>query len=168
MVRIGVIKNVILHKDMLDMSFKVGAPTELDEEKLKEIIGAVPRVLVIGQIAGLCCVPRTTLIGWLKKGDEHNLINNGSIYAQLSTQYRQAFAEEAEKLLKIVRNPKGKNKASSQWLLERVFREDFGVDSDKIKELIDKQEHFAKLLDQILSHPLQGRKGHGQVDPKGD
>ncbi|MBX4189710.1 hypothetical protein KW791_00210 [Candidatus Parcubacteria bacterium] len=137
---------------------KRGAPIGLTNEKLKEIINAVPRVLVIGQIAGLCCTPRTTLLDWLKRGEKDNIAKQDTIFAQLSSGYKQALAIEAEKLLKILRNPNGKNKASSQWLLERVFRDDFGVDSEKIKELLDKQEHFSKLLDQILTHPLQGKK----------
>lgn len=140
---------------------KWGCPTDLTETLAQEIFDAVPRVLVLGQVAGLVKVPRGTLSSWIKRGEDDRQKNESSIFAYFSTGLRLAQALEVEKLMRHLKNAKGKNKSDSKWLLEKCFREDFGIESLQLQELVE----IINILRQDIDN-LKTNQGRGIVNAK--
>ncbi len=117
-------------------------PHTLTEELLEKIIEATPQVLVVNQIAGLCMIPRSTLKDWMATGIEDAKSGKDTIFAQLSARFHEAKAKEVRILIAYLRTCP-KNYQSVTWILEKCFREDFGADSEELKEL---RELFKQIL----------------------
>ena len=141
------------------MKAKMGAPLKYDQEKhLKLFLDAIAKVLVMGQVANLAGVPRTTLKSWLDIGDRERLAGSSSEIAQFSSQYRKAQADQVVLLISDVRSRK-KNWQAAQWLLERCFREDFGQDALFIQELNERLSLIENKLNLDLDSPFKDAVG---------
>lgn len=138
-----------------------GRPTTLTEEVHISIIDAVPKVLIKTQIAGLVGISHQKLCYWLDRGEKDLKENNLSIYAHLFADFVRARAIEVQNLIERIRKAPDNYKALC-WILEKCFREDFGEDSEELKEL---RALFVRILPLIG----KGEKGHGrEMDSKGD
>jgi len=139
------------------MKAKLGAPVLYDKDKYYDaIIQAISKVLVLGQVAGLVEVHRSTLSTWIINGDNDRKEGISSDLAHLSTGVRKAQALVVEDLIKTYK----RGKSYAKWLLEVCFREDFGIDAGVISELLakcDKLEQAFKRFNE--SSPIQ----QGQV-----
>ena len=112
----------------------VGRQSTLEQGKYEEVLSAVSQVLIQRHVAALAKVPESTLITWLTRGrnDQENDIE--SVYASFSRDYHSERAKVIRDKLEIIsRDPE--NRAGNCWILERCFREDFGKDSEEIREL---------------------------------
>lgn len=146
---------------------KMGAPSKLTPEIIAEFSKAISEVLVIRQAAGLIGVSHATIYNWINKGEEDSKKDLSNDFVHFFYTVKVAQAREVRKLIADVRErPTGWQACA--WLLERCFREDFGQDNEKIRELLEKQDKFEKMLDQILSNPIQGRLSHGKLDKESD
>jgi hypothetical protein len=111
--------------------------TYLDEQLIKEIVDAVPKVLLMKHVAQLCDLPYTTLFTWIKRGRKDlEEGENGSIYAKLVLAYSKKQSEAlAERLALLDGCPK--NYGAITWKLEKCFKKDFGNKSEAHKQLED-------------------------------
>ncbi len=133
---------------MLDPN-PIGHHTILTQSMIDNIIKAVPQVLIQNQVAGLVGIPRQYLSLWLKYGERD--IQRGtenSLFAQLYDRFYKSRAEVLrDKLLFLSTCPK--NYGAITWIIEKCFREDFGAESEEMKQLKD------LVFNQIL--PLIGK-----------
>lgn len=113
-----------------------GRPIEFNDEIAGRILYAIPHVLTISQIAGYSKVPKQSLQNWLKRGEEESKTDEASIFAQFWFNYQRARADVVKELIDVLKS-RPKVYQPIIFLLERCFREDFGVDSHLIQELID-------------------------------
>lgn len=111
--------------------------TYLDELLIRDIVAAVPRVLIMKHVASLCEVPYKTLNHWIRRGKKDiEEGKEGSIYAKLVTAYNKKRSEVLEeKLFELKQCPK--NYGALTWTLEKCFREDFEGKSELHKQLED-------------------------------
>ena len=125
---------------------KLGRPFTYDADKhLQPLTQAVREVLALGQVAGICGVPRITFRDWLVKGDEDLKNGINSDFAQLSTEIRRAQGERAREL--IAEGLKGKKNCKFvQWLLRVCLKEDFGDSNEELQKLL---ESFIRLRDHV-------------------
>jgi hypothetical protein len=120
-----------------------GHPTELNHDLIYKIIEAIPEVIVQNQVALRARIPRQRLSDWLKFGERDMLKgDHNSIFAQLADRYHYARTEVLKENIQIIKSCP-KNYQAIIWLIERCFREDFGSDSQEIKEL---REMFKNIL----------------------
>lgn len=114
-----------------------GRPCTLTEEMIPQLCKAIDEVLSLNQAANLCEIPRTTIIDWIKRGNNHALTGQtDSLYYKLSTSVKKAQGEAARARMACLMNG-DKNWQASAWILERVFREDFGSNSREVDELTE-------------------------------
>lgn len=122
--------------------------TYLDEGLIREIVDAVPKVLLMKHVAQLCQLPYTTLYTWIKKGKkEIEEGGGGSIYAKLALAY---FRKQSESLAEMLGSLDccPRNYGAITWKIEKCFRKDFGDKTESHKELEDFVfKHLRPLLD---------------------
>lgn len=124
---------------------KRGAPVSYDRKKhLKIILDAVPKVMSIGQVANLTGIPRPTLQYWLKKGQDDQEQGLSTEFTHLLAEFRKLQAIEVYQLISDIKALK-KNWPAAAWLLEKCFREDFGVDVELIKRIDQLEQILSKL-----------------------
>ena len=126
-----------------------GRRTKLDNELIEQILTAIPQVLIQSQVAAMCYIPRQTLNEWLNRGQRESLNNQETIFAQLADRYHAVKAAVLREHLMWLRLCP-KNYQALTWILEKCFREDFGAESEELREL---REIFKQLL------PLLGKGG---------
>jgi hypothetical protein len=111
-----------------------GRQTLLEQGKYEEVIAAVPQVIIQRHVARMAGLHESTLSCWLDQGKEDQKNNIDSIYAQFVKDYHIARCKVIrDKLTLIASDPD--LRAGNAWILERCFREDFGKDSEEIREL---------------------------------
>ena len=111
-----------------------GRQTLLEQGKYEEVIAAVPQLIIQRHVAAMAGVLEGVLSEWLRRGLEDQKNDIDSIYAQFSKDYHKARCKVIrDKLELIASNPD--LRAGNSWILERCFREDFGKDSEEIREL---------------------------------
>lgn len=133
----------------------MGAPLTYDPKTFKTIIKSVHDVLVLGQVAGLICIPRATFTQWIERGDNDRINNVRSDLAHLSSGVRLAQAQEVVILIENIRKNK-RGAQNSKWLLEKCFAEDFGRDAEAFKQLLAKYEKVVEHLMKMKDSPLEG------------
>lgn len=131
-----------------------GRPTTLTQDVHIAILDAIPKVLIKSQIAALAGITRQKLQYWLERGEKELHENKLTEYAHLFYDYSQSRARCVQELLERVRKAPDNYKALC-WILERCFREDFGEDSEELKEL-------RALFTRILPLIGKGEKGNGR------
>lgn len=114
---------------------KRGAKLTYDEKLLPDILAAVREARgSIGQIADLIEKPRQTFRDWLHAGEEDR--NNGisSPLAQLACSLKKEQAKVVKELADhaLFNHKKAK---FIMWWLSCCFREDFGRESEEMREL---------------------------------
>lgn len=119
-----------------------GFHTSLTNQVKERVIEATSQVIVLPQIAALSGVPLTTLRGWLHRGAKDKIGGIESIFAQLSSEFYKARGEVVRDLLNQLRSCP-KNYGALTWILEKCFKEDFGAESEEMKEL---RELFKSIL----------------------
>lgn len=137
---------------MTSLANPSGYHTNLSDYLIKQIIEATPKLMIVNQIAGYCGIPKSTLGDWLKRGAKEGKEGKDTLFAQLSAQFHTAKAKRCHELLTKVEGDQENMKAYS-WLLEKCFREDFGAESQELREL---RELFEEILPVI-----KGAKGNG-------
>lgn len=136
---------------------RTGRPTELNSEKYQLLLDAIPRVIIQQHVAYMARVAPSTLSIWLSRGKEEQETNPGSIYAQFATDYHVARCEIIQEKLNIIATDH-ENRAGNAWILEKCFREDFGKESEEMREL---RSLFIQLLP-----TLQGAQNGKQEIPR--
>lgn len=110
--------------------------TYLDEELIEKIVASVPEVFFMKHVANLNKIPYQTLHHWMTHGNKD--IKAGiedSIYAKLVKSYYHKRSEALKE--KIAQLLAAKNASAITWLLERCYREEFGVKSEFQKRMED-------------------------------
>jgi hypothetical protein len=123
--------------------------THYDHQDFNKIVGTVYEAKgSLGQIADLNYIARVTFFGWIKHGDEDRKDGLTTELAMLSAEIRKRQAEVVIDLcnqgLKDFKRAK-----FIMWWLGRVFREDFGVESEEMKLLKDLV--FNQILPKIVA-----------------
>lgn len=114
-----------------------GFHTTLTQQKIDDIIAAVPEVIIQNQVAHRAKVTPKQLDVWLDEGErDANLGKNDSIFAQLFHKYHYARTEVVKKNLDTLQCCP-RNYQALTWTLEKCFRGDFGKDSDQIQKLLE-------------------------------
>lgn len=137
---------------------RTGRPPELNSDKYQLLLDAVPRVIIQQHVAYMARVSPAALSEWLTRGREEQITNPESIYAQFANDYHAARCAIIEEKLNIIATDHD-NRAGNAWILEKCFREDFGKESEEMREL---RALFMQLLP-----TLQGAQ-NGQQAPKGN
>jgi hypothetical protein len=123
-----------------------GPVTRLDDNLIKVITDAIPRVIIQQHVAYLTDIPPQTLHHWLKRGNteiKEGISPDDSIYVKLSQAYYHKRSEVLEeKLARLDECPK--NYGAITWLLEKCFKDDFESKSDHVKQLEDYVLNFIK------------------------
>lgn len=140
-------------------SAPVGRPSKLTEEVAQRILQAIPEVFVLPQIAALSRVPKTTLVSWLEHGRADLEKNIDSDYAEFSCDFEQVRAQAVRDLLYSMQMDGDRHKVNT-WILEKCFREDFGKESEEMREL---RALFLQLLP-----TLSGVQANGQQTKVGN
>lgn len=143
---------------MTSLANPSGYHTNLSEYLIKQIIEATPKLMIVNQIAGYCGIPKSTLGDWLKRGAKEGKEGKDTLFAQLSAQFHTAKAKRCHDLLMKVEGDQENMKAYS-WLLEKCFREDFGAESQELRELRD-------LFEEILPIMKGAKNGNGKEKGK--
>ena len=116
------------------MTTRRGRQTDLEQGAYEAVLEAVHQVLIQRHVAALAHVSEQALSKWLIRGKADQENNIDSIYALFVEDYNAERAKVIRDKLEIIsRDPE--NRAGNCWILERCFREDFGKDSEEIREL---------------------------------
>jgi hypothetical protein len=126
----------------MSIALPVGRPSKLTPELEAVVLDAVPKCLIPSQIAAYAMIHRSTLNDWLDRGNTDQELGVDSIYSQFSAKYHAARAEIVRKHLAYLASCP-ENSKPLLWILEKCFREDFGKESDELREL---RAMFFKLL----------------------
>jgi transposase-like protein len=102
---------------------KVGRPTKLTKELVRDIAEAVSEGMTYTLAAQLHGVTRKTLYNWLKAGED---ADDESPEAEFLHALKKAEAEGALASLRRVRAG-GMSWQSSAWILERRYRDDYAA-----------------------------------------
>ncbi len=111
-----------------------GFHTKLTDDLLKTIIDSVEKGYVKNHIAAIAHIHPETFGKWLIRGKNESKEHSDSLFAQLYVQYCEKQALIAGKTVTEIRG-RPKNYQALVWFLERVYRDEYGVDSEMIKEL---------------------------------
>ena len=130
-----------------------GFHSKLTPEVHKKIISSIEKGYVQNHIAAIAMVHPRTFDEWIKRGHDEAHANISSPFAQLYTEYANKRAEIAGGTVTVLLT-RPKNFTALQWFLERVYRDEYGVDSDMIKELAN---NILKLAEQKGSN-------HGKIE----
>lgn len=111
-----------------------GRPIELTPELIDYIVSFIPLAFTGRQVSRLSKVPKSNISRWLSQGEDDASSSIDSIYAQFWVR----FEEEKGKLIsELLLNLKHQDSYQAlSWLLENCFPEEYGSNSDNIKELI--------------------------------
>ena len=137
---------------------KGGRPTVLHEEIIEQLVLAVPYYLIPTQCAYSIGISQQNLSNWLKQGSMDVKEGISSLPGRLFVAFKKAQAKEVAQIIGMLRMCP-KNYQALTWLLERCFREDFGGDSEELKEL---RELFKQILPMIGKGVSYGK----EVDSK--
>jgi hypothetical protein len=142
---------------------------ELREDQIPKIVEGFEFTFVLNRAAGWASVSRYHLKKWLHMGA--NDLDEGkhdTIYAQLFTQVGISLSNKAKEFLsKLQKCPR--NAGALQWLLEKCFKNDYGTDSDEMKEMIDLYEKLLESYKRLADNRVQGALDHGrEMDSKGN
>lgn len=138
-----------------------GRPTTLTDELQIAIIEATEDVILPTQVAALCGISHQKLSYWLKRGEEELNQDLSTPYAQLFANYKKTHAKEVKRLLeRLDRCPD--NYRALCWKLEKCFREDFGDESDEMRQL--KYYVFNEVLPRLKKGDFNGWKSKEKVD----
>lgn len=118
------------------ISSPIGRPSELTDEVKARLLQAVPLVIVPNQVAAYAKVPKSSLKNWLKRGESDLNEHIDSTYAQFWAEFKAIQAQVVREHIALLRTCP-KNYGALTWILEKCFREDFGADSEEMRELRD-------------------------------
>lgn len=118
-------------------------------EFYKGFINAVREVLSVNQACHLMGIQPRLFYQWRKDAEEQQALNPETIDIDVCFM-RDVRKAQAEAVKKMVNNLYERRDAwqSNAWLLERVFREDFGNDSHRLSEFA---EEIIKLKEMLLA-----------------
>lgn len=124
----------------------VGRPTGLTDEIRERVLLAIPKVIVRRQVARLSRIHPDSLRYWLETGDKD--ISAGrfdTALAQFTLDYYETLARVVQIGLQYIAAGH-KSYGAMTWILEKCFREDFGRESDEIRDILDKFATIYPLL----------------------
>lgn len=128
-----------------------GRPSDLTPELLNQIINAVPRVIIQSQVAKLVKTTKQNISLWLKRGEIDQKENKRTIYREFYDEFYAAQARVVEeKLASLGKCPR--NYQALTWILEKCFREDFGSESEEIRQLKALFVKILPVLEKGISH----------------
>ena len=135
---------------------------ELTDQLHDDLIKAIDAVIVIRQAVGLVDISHPTFYKWMKQGEED--IKNEIFDSQKAKLFAAVKKTQAKKISELVAKIKNdKAWQAHAWILERCFREDFGVHGGLIQELVAKceklEEAHKRLNENFIS--LQGVTHNG-------
>lgn len=139
------------------MEFKVGRPSNLTEEVIERVLDVLPNAFTKRQVARLAKVSHQRLSDWLNWGMEDLDEDINSIYAQFAARYEEKKGKIIQDALLSLKEQNSFQSVS--WLLEQCFPEEFGRNSDLIKEIWNN-------LNQVAAKGASS--GAKQMDSKGD
>lgn len=139
----------------------VGFHTSLTDDVASHILEHVEGNYVIGQIARMARIPKTTLRRWLMRGEEEANEHKDSVFAQLWINLEQKRGVEIKSMLEDVRARKTNWQASWE-LLRCIAREDFGVEAIEYKELLELFNNLSEAFKRFTENPLQGVVQNGR------
>lgn len=135
-----------------------GRPTKFTPELTEMIIDAIDKVIVLKHVAGLCEIHVTSLYNWLEQGKQDVIAGNWTDHAQFFYAVKGAQGKKIRQMLdKIAAG--SKNWQAQAWILERCFRDEFGVDAGVIQELLAKCEKLENDFKRMNDN--QGVINHG-------
>ena len=129
---------------------RTGRPPELNSDLYQRLLDAVPKVIIQRHVAASCGVHEDVFARWLKRGTEEHREGINSIYAQFRMDYHDARTKVVREKLEIITN-NPELRAGNSWILEKCFREDFGKESEEMREL-------RLLFSQFMQTQLAGDK----------
>lgn len=110
-----------------------GRPSTLTDEVAERLLNLVETSYTVNQVARLGMVPHSTLKTWLQRGREDNKNNVDSKFAQFSIKFDERMGQC---ILKFLNKMSGLDSfQSTQWMLEKCFEEDFGANSETMREI---------------------------------
>jgi hypothetical protein len=132
-----------------------GRPPILDEEFIEEFVEAMHKVLVITHAAGMCMIHRDTVYKWIAQAKD-DLANGIKDTLHVKFFYRLKKAQ-SDKIFEFVGNiaKRLKNWQANAWLLERCFREDFGVEAGNMEEFVKIAQRLQRELDAMHNKPIK-------------
>ncbi len=146
------------------ISSPTGRPSELTDEVKARLLEAVPLVIIPNQIAAYAKVPKQSLHNWLKRGQNDSIEGIASHYAQFWDEFKSLQAQVVREKLELL-STCPKNYGAITWILEKCFREDFGADSDEMREL---RELFKLILPLIGKGDANGSKEGKELHTEGN
>lgn len=119
------------------------------EIHLQKLLDGLEATYSINQAAAHACIPRSTLQGWLKIGDQDFANNNQSFLAHLSAAFRELQAILAAKLIKD--GLRKRHNSMERWILEACYRKDYGhdVQTEECQEFLNKIREDLNVLKQV-------------------
>lgn len=137
-----------------------GRPLELTEDKIEHILSFVEDGVIVHQVARLSCTPHTNLHRWLGRGKEDAMQGIDNLYSRLWTKFEEKRAAVIKKWMGNI-GDRLTNWQANAWLLERCFREDFGLDAGSIQELFNNYLKLKQDYDKLASQSIKGSIDHG-------
>ena len=140
---------------------KRGRPWTLTPEIIDNVVSKVPYGLRLHTIAGLAQVPSTTLDRWLKQGVSDMEEGLNTLCADL---WGKFALERAKKVcLWLGRIELAQPNWQALWeLVKAVCKEDFGIESEEYKELLETVRKLSESIKRIMDNPLHGVKTNGR------
>ena len=112
-----------------------GRPFTYDVNKFPFIISNVEQAKgSMGQVADLCGIPRQTFFHWLRRGEDDRNNDKCSELAELSSKIRTEQARVVKEFVMRALD-RHQNATFIMWWLGKICREDFGEDSEDIRQL---------------------------------
>jgi hypothetical protein len=140
---------------------------EMREDQVDVIVEGFATTFALRRAAGWAMVSPYHLKKWLEQGENDTEKGIESLYAQLFSKVGKALSDRAREFLEKLQGCP-KNGTCLQWLLEKCFKNDYGSDTEEMKELIDL---YSKLLESYkrLADNRQGALTHGrEMDTESD
>ena len=119
-----------------------GAPPVLTEALIEQLVEAADFTASIRQMARLTCQARENVRRWLAYGERDVEAGKESIYASLWVKVEHKIGNSIQKLVNDMAQLNSFQ--SKQWILEKVYSEEFGANNDTIKELISNINTIAR------------------------
>lgn len=111
-------------------------PAYLDENIIKQVIEAVPRVFIMKHVSQLCDIPYKTFYHWMKRGKRELDANEDTIYTKLNLAYNRALSDALVALLSELRECP-KNYGAIVWILEHCYKKEFMTLPDDVQKILD-------------------------------
>lgn len=127
-----------------------GRPTRLTEDFIEKFVAAVKAVLTYKRACEMCSLHKSSFYAYLDQAEKDKKDDIESIHTRFSDAVKKARSEKAQQYIKTIEN-REKNWQANAWLLERCFREDYGTDSDYLREFLAKSNALEEKINLLMN-----------------